>query len=375
MKLGIKIQGLLVLLLMVPLAGCLTDSDSGVIDGTQIDLVPLTPDEYACSPLQNDDSILASHYGVHGELYYLTKDQPRYRNVLDYILNGLFVDLDLFFNQINIHTRPFDRGFVTAGGNTIVTAEGDTLYEYFALRLRGRLVSGGMPEGLYQVALLSDDGSILDMDFGSGMQEVVNNDGQHPTRMGCGMAPVHLSQQPIPFELNYNQGPRYHIALMVMVRPWPENGDPNDPQCGKYGNSMYFNSQEDPPRAAPAYDGLLERGWRPLEPQNYLLPLDKIQNPCSVPAPVISNFAIASVTSTSVTLTWETDLPSTSQVLHRLGSASDFISTPQVAEGRTLHEVTVSGLAPNTNYSLKAVSTSYSGLSSESGELAVRTRR
>lgn len=375
MKLSIYIRGLLAFLLLGLTIGCL--SDSGSESGTSIDFSPLDPDSFSCSPLADGDAGgLPSLYGIHGSLYYLNPDQPKYTSVLEYFEFGQNVsNLDLFLNQLFIPTRPFDRGFVTAGGTTIQTEQGNTLYEYFALKLRGRIVSADLPPGPYQLALLSDDGAILSMDFGNGLEPVVDNDGQHPTRLACAPAAVDLSATPIKYEVLYNQGPRYHIALTLMARPWPTDGNVTDSQCGKSGNDMYFDSTQDPPQPQAAYNDMLARGWFPLNPQHFLLPEDKVINPCTVAAPVISNFVISNITSNAVTLSWQTDIASTSQALFRLASSASFDATIEVNSNSTQHTITVTGLSPNTDYRLKAVSKSYSGQSSESAELAVRTRR
>ena len=376
MKTRIYIRGLLALLLLAPLTACI-GADSGEESGTAVEIVPYDPSEYSCSPLgEAGDDPLAAYYGVHGELFYLAPDQPHYTDVRDYFNFGHVVsNLDLFLNQIFIPTRPFDRGFETASGHIIQTEQGDTLYEYFALKLRGRLIRGSLPPGNYQLALLSDDGAILNMDFGAGSQLVVDNNGQHPTRMGCATSSIYLGDEAIPYELLYNQGPRYHIALTWMIRPWPSDNNPNDSQCGLEGNSMYFDSTQNPPTPNAAYNGLLARGWQPLAPNNFLIPEDKVQNPCNIPAPVISNFAIASIEATSVTLTWDTDIASTSQVLYRLATVGTFTATSEIQNGLLHHTVQVTGLTSNTNYNFIAMSKSGSGLSSESAELAARTRR
>jgi hypothetical protein len=377
MKTRIYIRSLIALLLLGSSVGCLLAPDSGSESGTTVEMVPYDPNNYTCSPLTDeDDNYLSSFYGVHGQLYYLDDTQPRYSDVNDYFTYGHHIsNLDLFLSQVFIPTRPFDRGFVTQGGTTIQNEQGNTLYEYFALKLRGRLVKGTLPAGRYQVALLSDDGAVLNMDFGSGPQMVVDNNGQHPTRMGCAMSSIDLGSTPIPYELLYNQGPRFHIALTWMIRPWPVDDNPNDVQCGQQGNAMYFDSTQDPVVPMAAYNNLLARGWMPLRADNFLLPEDKIENPCSVPAPVISNFAVSNISSTEVTLTWTTDIASTSQVAFRLASSTTFYQTTELMNGSTQHSVAVTGLTPNTNYSFKAVSKSLSGQWSESTELAARTRR
>lgn len=374
MKPSIFLRGLLLLLMLVPITGCL--NDSGSESGTDVEFVEFDPDNFSCNPLDGGQDFVGLNLGVHASLYYLKEDQPAYTDVNDYIQYGHHIsNLDLFFNQIYLPTRPFDRGFVTENGQTIKTEQGDTLYEYFALKLRGKIVKGSLPQGLYQFALLTDDGAVLNMNFGSGDELVVDNNGQHPTRMGCAAAAVELSDDPIPFEMLYNQGPRHHIAMTLLVRPWTAGMDPNDPECGKSGNDRYFDSTQNPPEPQQAYLDLQSRGWMPLAPNNYLLPDDKIENPCAGEVPIITDVIVENITSNSVTLTWTTDIHATSEVDYKAQSDVEFVRVVENSNGMKSHRVTVAGLNPNTDYVFKAVSRSRTGQSSESSEIVARTRR
>jgi len=384
------------------LTSCLLVPDSGEDQGTEVEVVPIPgvvpdPSTYVCNPMDDDENIAASGQGLRGMLYYLNPSQPRYTSVDDYFTYGTFAqainsatgqltEIALYFNQIFVPTRPFDRGFVTNGGQTLQTPAGDTLYEYFAVRHEGRLQLGSKAPGLYQMAILSDDGAKLHMDFGGGFQNVVNNDGQHPTRMGCASMPVSLGvNDKLPMILDYNQGPRYHISLILMWRPWPDSpsspGTPatlaeaNDALCGQQGNSLYFDSTQNPPVPQAAYNSLLSRGWEVVENENYLLPEEEETNPCSEPAPIISNFRVVTIGSSTITVAWETDRPGTSQVNYRLASGVAENLTSLDGLYYTTHVVTVTGLTPNTDYVVKGVSAATSGLSSESAPRTVRTRR
>ncbi|MCB0350127.1 MAG: fibronectin type III domain-containing protein [Bdellovibrionales bacterium] len=372
------------------LPGCLLVPDSGEDSGTTVDIVPVPddvpdPSTYVCNPLDGESPIDAPReQGIRGMLYYLDPSQPHYNRVEDYLTYGTFAqaidrttgfatEIALYFNQLFIPTRPFDRGFVTAGGQTLQTPNGDTLYEYFAIRHEGRLQLGSKPEGLYQLAILSDDGATLKMDFGSGMQTVIDNDGDHPTRMGCAVLPVEFSSEDkIPYVLDYYQGPRYHISLIFMWRPATET---QDEFCGRQGNSFYFDSTQDPPAPTVNYNSLLSRGWEPIAPENYLLPEVDAVNPCNEPAPVISGFSVVSITANSVTLSWDTDRSATSQVYFR--KSVDTIDNLTSGDGLfySHHVVTVTGLSPNTDYVMRAMSSSSSGLTSESAPRTIRTRR
>ncbi|MBX9768337.1 MAG: hypothetical protein K2X47_13770, partial [Bdellovibrionales bacterium] len=250
--------------------------------------------------------------GLVGELYYLQPGQPRYSSTLDYFIHGTKVDASLFLNQVFIPTRPFDRGFVTAEGMPIKTDAGDTLYEWFALRMETQVkLAQSDVEGQYQFAILSDDGAFMKIQDSNGNWVThINNDGLHSTRLGCATQPVTMtSATKLATELLYHQGPRFHIAMILLWRPWPTNpADVNDPLCGRQGNSLYFDSTMNPPAPTSSYNALLSRGWKPLVPENYVLPARMSANPCDyLPAEqplAISNFTIQSVTQTTMTVTW-----------------------------------------------------------------------
>lgn len=364
-------------------AGCLQDRVSD--QGTEVEVLPgIAPDpnSLVCDPFngENSSSGGAEASGIHSRLHYIPGDGSGYSTVSDFITFGTEVDADIFFNQLFVPTRPFDRGFVTQGGQTLMAADGvTTLYEWFAMRFKGRLKLGSQDlPGSYQMAILSDDGAVLDIDHGNGLIErLVDNDGWHGTRMGCAADPLDLNVgDRVPFSLDYFQGPRFHIALVVLWRPWPS--DPSqvqDPLCGKVGNSFWFDSTQDPPAPTANFQALLERGWRVLTPDNYLLPEANVTNPCNEPAPELSSVRVENIGSTSLSVLWDTSGPATSQVeIHEVLSGVRFLTE----ENRTLlsqHQVQVTGLKANTVYEIKAISRSSSGLSSESAVLTIKTIR
>src|SRR5690606_23109728 len=109
-----------------------------------------------------------------------------------------------------------------------------------------------------------------------------------------------------PAKIEYYQGPRYHIALMVLWREWPEN-DPgfvaNDPQCGTSGNDRFFNYNVVPSAPKANFNDLLSRGWKVLGAENYALPRAVSQNPCKSVEPVRTfiTSTTPSISPTSVT--------------------------------------------------------------------------
>ncbi|MEQ1876146.1 MAG: hypothetical protein ABL958_05835 [Bdellovibrionia bacterium] len=243
--------------------------------------ISIPPSEsYVCDPFDSGRKA-GDHNGVVGHLHYLDSTMPHYTSVHDYIQFGNPVDdVILFINRLFVPTRPFDRGFVTLGGDVLRTKSGDRLFEWFAVDMRTKLGLGsGDVAGDYQLASISDDGSVLTLGAGSGASELINNDETHSTTMKCATQPVYFdATSRLPAKIEYFQGPRTHIALMLMWRPWPAGG-PADPECDQSGNDYFFDSTQNPSAPTAVYNGLLARGWKPMSAENFYLE-SGVVNPC-----------------------------------------------------------------------------------------------
>ena len=80
----------------------------------------------------------------------------------------------------------------------------------------------------------------------------------------------------------------------------------------------------------------------------------------SSPAPVISNINVTGITSTSASINWTTDVPSSSLV--NFGTTTAYgSSSPLVAGPVTSHTITLTGLTPGTLYNYDVVSQNVSG--------------
>jgi hypothetical protein len=295
-----RLSPLSLVLLLAPLALTACETPPQIVEGETIitpsmdppdspaDSPANPPGDSVCDPFGENGGLSGTpaNLGLHARLHYLTEDQPHYTHVDDYLQNGAEVPNDLFFSQLNIPTRPFDRGFLTQDGNILTRPSGDTLYEWFALHFESRIrLSAEDRPGRYQFAVLSDDGSILKLDpNGGGFATHINNDGLTPTRMGCATSTVTLdAASRLPMQLDYYQGPRTHIALMLLWREIPDDADASalaDPACGTFGNDRFFNSAANPPVPTAVFQGLLNRGWKVLGPENFLLPERFDRNPC-----------------------------------------------------------------------------------------------
>ena len=242
--------------------------------------------------------------GLTGKLYYLPSNLPKYESVAQYIANGTKMDASLYFDQVNVPTRPFDEGFITTAGDALETPDQNLLYEWFAIQFQSsiKLTNQDRP-GKYQFAMLADDGAVMKADFGSGLQMVVDNDGTHATRFAVSRAPVTLgASDSLPIEISYYQGPRMHIAVMLLWREWPEDGSYIDPLNGKEGNDLFFDSSKTPSERKAAYNQLLSRGWSPVPAENFFLPGSSTSNPC----PDSSNSGTATATATDTAVSTAT---------------------------------------------------------------------
>ncbi len=378
---------ILVCVLTLSIAGCLTEG-SGEEGGTevvanpdQVPAPPLTPPERTvCDPF--NAGVSARDRGLIGNLVYLTDDQPRYTRARDYIMNGVPVQSTLYFDRLMIPTRSWDLGFYTQDGTLVTNHRDEPVYEYFGVHMESQLqLAPGEAPGWYQMAILSDDGAVLSLkDDENVLTTLVDNDGDHPTRMGCAMRSIYLNEgDRLPFTLEYYQGPRYHISLVVMWRPLPADQNPEDPvwdeECGMMGNSRYFDYTQVPSLPTPRYYEMLTRGWKPLENANYFFP-EQASNPCAVDDPlIISNFVIETTTRTSITVSWQTNQPATTKVVARNVVTGEIHETEVDTTLKTSHVGTISGLSSDTLYAIRAVSAVEGGDPVFSNELAIRTPR
>ncbi len=389
-------KGLLIFMTMAFfLSGCLTgETESGSESGSNVvsdpnppgtpapENPPTDPLRNICDPFETN-SPQAQDRGLVGHLLYLTDDMPRYNNITDIINNAVIAPVTIYLDRLFTPTRPFDRGFTSQSGNLVTTENGTTLYEYFALRMESQLqLAANESPGYYQLAVLADDGALLKIPDGlGGYKTIVDNDGTHPTRMACATEPVYLDHNTkIPMIMEYYQGPRFHISLVAMWRPWPDGisdtNPVNDEFCGQQGNSLYFDSTQDPVTPQPAFYELLARNWKVLENANYYFPQQE-QNPC-VPAEeplAITSFSISGITRTSVVLTWTTNIPATSQGKSK--NITTGVSTLTAVDPNLvqIHSLSITGLSPNTLYSVQALSSSAGGQNAASDERAFRTPR
>tara|TARA_B110001454_G_scaffold219199_1_gene251723 strand:+ start:25278 stop:26501 length:1224 start_codon:yes stop_codon:yes gene_type:complete len=327
-----------------------------------------------CDPFDPDPVPSAKH-GIKSSLWFRGFNQPIYQSVMSYINNYTHSDQTLFFNSVNVPTRMFYDGFPLESGDVVRDDLGTQLIEYFAMKFESQIILGpDDSEGLYELAMLSDDGTILkikDPDNvittanSNGWETHINNDGDTPTRMKCSSRLVNMTRdKKIQMELLYYQGPRYHISNMLIWRKATQAG--KDSLCNQSGNELFFDPKHN---SAPLkWLDLAARGWRVLSTQNYLLPEtgnstseggDVDYNPCYTgTVPVISNFQVVEQLSNEVSFSWRTDIKAVSMMMVTNLDTGEKTVTQSDNVLRTTHQILISGLKNNTNYRFQVVAIS-----------------
>ncbi len=107
----------------------------------------------------------------------------------------------IYTTQLNVWPQNFDEGFPNITGR----------FEWFAIEYTGRVWIKNT--GRYRFSLLADDGAKLYLDN----QVVIDNDGQHSAKGVSGSATLTRGVHEIKIE--YFQGPRFTVALVLAVSP------------------------------------------------------------------------------------------------------------------------------------------------------------
>lgn len=342
-----------------------------------VNLYPVT--KTVCDPMggENDPR---SNAGLKADLYWLPSGATAASSTSDLIARGTKSSQNLFFTQLNVPTRLFTQGFNNDMGQPLKDDTGSTLIENFAMRFSSVLrLAPSQDEGLYEFAVLSDDGTVMRIRDDAGVYSpVISSDGDHPTRMGCSTQAINMARDTEKLmQLDYYQGPRYHIALVVMMRKITDANKAGqfaaDLLCGMTSNDAWFDYNHN---SAPqkAYNDLLARGWQVLTADNYAIPNSVSFNPCKAgDIPTISNVKLGESFVDSVSLDWDTDLMSTSQIV--VTNVTTGVQAISIADNSMSahHHVTLSGLTSSTAYTVQAVSISDTYGKGLSTPLAYRT--
>lgn len=318
-----------------------------------------------------------SQNGVRARLAHRAAGQPEWTRSRDYLEKGVASGRSLFFSDLNVPTRLFHQGFATQTSSVVTDDRGEKLIEYFGLGFVTQIRLGtDDPAGDYEFAILSDDGTTMRVgagDGGGGMRVLIDNEDAHPTRMGCAEERVALEHgQGLDVDITYFQGPRMHIAMVLMWRPVTASTR-REPLCGAMGNDAFFNPDKGSKPLAN-YAALLARGWKPVPARNLFLPGAAVFNPCVTGEELeITGSAIVEVSSFQAEIQWRSSRPGTSQALvRRLATGEEYL-TDSDQMLRTVHQLRIEGLESGEDYEIQPVSVAEDGAKAFGAKLFIST--
>lgn len=247
---------------------------------------------YICSSL-GSKQIVSERSGLKCELRYLNSNNklttsqknslPSVKYFDDTLSYFTKVDEALYLNDVNIPTRLFTSGFAKPDGNLLKDNLGNTLIEYFALRMEGLLkLSASDEEGDYLLSTLSDDGTVVQIKENNIWKTIITNDGSHSTQMGCANSTVKLTRNSeIPIRIFYNQGPRTEIANVLVWKKVDNIISDNHLQfCGQSSSTDFWDPKNPSNYEGPWIRSLYNLGWSIVKPENFLIPNNEV-NPCA----------------------------------------------------------------------------------------------
>lgn len=321
------------------------------------------PANTVCTPLSQNAGTTPES-GLLGKLILRTPEMgQKISGVMDYYNKGLKLDAKLYFADVNVPTSPFTAGFKNVNGEFLVDAQGHKLIENFAIEYTSVLkLSDKDKEGHYEIATLSDDGSRVFVKENNQWNEIINNDGDHSTRMGCAFRTVEMKKETeLPIKILYYQGPRYHIANVMIwkhhkkAHTWKKQN--SNPLCGVASNKYFYNPDNGKKLLPVKF--LEQLGWSTIAAANYKMPA-QTTNPCPPEEPqvdlALSDFVVVSAAAPTAVLTWKTNLPANSQLRILNVYTGEEIYTPVDANLVTDHTVNLDGLVHGIYYLAQAIS-------------------
>jgi hypothetical protein len=134
--------------------------------------------------------------GLEGRVYFL---EPGTQKLPDF--SHMRTVGSIYTTTLNVWPQPFSEGFPNITDR----------FEWFGIEYSGRFwVENG---GQYRFSLLADDGARLRIDD----KLIINNDGVHPAIAASAAATLTRGTHRI--QVDYFQGPRFTVALVLAVEP------------------------------------------------------------------------------------------------------------------------------------------------------------
>lgn len=361
-------------------------------------------DAILCDPITGEKAPSLQH-GVAGSLYIKDSDRlyGHFQNVKESLTLSNMSQQKLFFSDMNIPTTKAKVGFSVGDGTFISDDQGNRLEEDYGIVFNTILkLTDSQSEDDYELSLFSDDGAILEVFVDNKWVEIINNDNQHATKMGCAKNTVHLTKETaLPVRVKYFQAKKNYIANVLMWRIALPKVEPTPPKmhsglnfveylnllrryqagraqkmsfCGVSGTGVFYNV-EHPERKTLIMNTLIAQGWSVVPKGNLYLPRDKVYNPCvdTKIKPVISDIYLQYALQNGGVISFQTDIPSSVYLRIVNVATGEIIDTQSDNLLRTNFYIGFFDLLPNTQYSVQIVATSESGGRTVSEPILVTT--
>ena len=216
---------------------------------------PTPPSEKdICDPLKEEGEEISLGYGLVGKL--IDGAPNKIEHFKELLQKGTPVEGLIYMSKLNIPTRKFDKGFPREDGTMVTNSAGAVLIENFGIEFQGSFDL--LPEdgpGYYEIGVISDDGPVLEVESEGQMISIISGDHVTPSKFFCADKLVRMEAgKPVPLRLRYFQGPRYHIALIMLWRKVAElegasgalvknqlKNPLKETRCGIAGNKFFFD--------------------------------------------------------------------------------------------------------------------------------------
>lgn len=279
-----------------------TDSTTGSTTVTTTQTPPPPSEKDICEPLKEEGEEVVYGHGLVGKLY--DGAPNKIQNFGELLSKGKVLEGMIYMSKLNIPTRRFDKGFPREDGTMVMNSMGQVLIENFGIEFSGSLEL--LPEdgpGYYEIGVISDDGTVLDVEVGGKQVAIISGDHTTPSKFFCSTNLVRMEEgKAVPMRLRYFQGPRYHIALIMMWRKVRSlEGESagliknqvkqpvKETRCGIAGNKFFFDPDLN---SQPTMDYLdlfdpkkREVPWKIVQHKNLRLPAGYSNQECVTKKP------------------------------------------------------------------------------------------
>jgi hypothetical protein len=216
-----------------------------------------------CNPLGDqpvDDggdvpSVPQRRMGLIAKIY---EGEANWNNINTYAQKGYEHPEKIYFSNFNVPERAFSEGFSFGENDFLKNKTGEKLIEWFSISARGFITLPDNEEaGYFELVTMSDDGvkvSVAD-------ELLIDSPNTHGSQIVCASKLIHLDKNELKkFNLDYFQGPRYHITLMSFIKRV------EDPE--KFVKSKECN------RGTNSFAKLIEEDYKVITPSYFVLPDD-----------------------------------------------------------------------------------------------------